>query len=66
MKRSKQQMAYPRCQCARGMSDTWPNTFCMAVAQALLCADNENKVTKFDLRSENEDSDTAAEVCHLS
>lgn len=41
---------------------TRPNVFWMAVAQMLLCADNENKVTKFDLRSENGRSDMAAEV----
>lgn len=38
----------------------------MAVMQALLRADNEHKVTKFDLRSENGDSDTAAHVYHLA
>lgn len=65
MKSFERQTAYPWCQCVRGMSDTCPNVYWMAVAQTLLCADNENKVTEFDLRSENGESDMAAEVYNL-
>lgn len=46
-------------------SDTRPNALWMAVTPTLLCTGNENKVTKFDLRSENGEGDAAAEVYHL-